>query len=185
MTFIDKAVQEHSIEFTRNTYLEDFSIQKNRLVFTCDCGEPADCIGMLYETLFPLNAMCDFRFHSFVYSIESRLVGMWADNFTNVIPVRFEDKVIPLKHLDFFICNNFDMPFHAPLLFQELNLILEVEEGNYPLILYNGLTRVSYGCKLPLAQYYEKGMLGLTYQCKKCLISTSFDIEGNRQHFEL
>ncbi len=185
MTFIDKAVQEHSIEFTRNIRLDDFSIQKNHLVFTCECGESADCIGMMYETLFPLNAMCDSRFHSFIYAIESRLVSMWIDNFTCAIPVSFEDTVIPLKYLDVFISNNFDVSFHSPMLFHELNLTLEVEEGNYPLILYNGFTKVSYGCKLPLVQYYEKGMLGLTYQCKKCLISTSFDSEGNKQQFEL
>ena len=185
MTFIDKAVQEHSIEFTRNIRLNDFSIQKNRLMFTCECGESADCIGMLYETLFPLNALCDSRFHSFVYAMESRLVSLWTDNYTNVIAVSFEDKIILFEYLDYFICNNFDTPFHSPMLFQKLNLILDIEEGNYPLILYNGLTKTSYGCKLPLVQYYEKGMTGLTYQCKKCLISTSFDCSGVKQQFEL
>ena len=185
MSFVNKAKQEHSIEFTRNIYLDSFSIQNKRLVFTCECGETADCIGMIYETLFPLNALCDSRFHSFVYAIESRLVSMWTDNFTNVIPILLEDSIISFKFLGDIISDNFITSYFSSHLFQELNLKLDLDSEDCPLVLYNGLTKTSYSCKFPLASYYEKGMKGLTYQCKKCLVSTNFDSAGNQQLLEL
>jgi len=188
VTFIDKGTQEHSIEFTKDIQLDNFCIQEERLMFMCECGNFIDCIETLPYTLFSLNALCDSRFYSFVYVMESKLVSMWIDSFTYIIPIVsktiFSNTLIPIRELDYFISQNFETPFHTPMLFQELNLMLDKGGEDYPIILFNGLLKVPYGCKFPLLQYYEKGMLGLTLQCKNCFKFISYDIEGNMQYFK-
>jgi len=188
MTFVNSATQEHSIKFSCSTQLNSFSVQGEHLIFTCECGKSIDCIEMLSETLFPLNALCDSRFHNFVFAMESKLVSQWTDNFIQVIPISSgvlpSNTILSIKELGDFISYNFDIPYYTSMLFQELNLELEKEGEDYPLIFYNGLLKISYGCKFPLLQYYEKGMMGLIYQCKNCFKLVSYDTEGNLQYFK-
>jgi hypothetical protein len=188
MTFIDSGVQKHSINHIHSNTLSNFSIQEERLVFTCECGEVIDCIKTLHSTLFVLNALCDSRFHSFTYAIESKLVSMWIDNFTHIIPIvsKFTppNNVISIGELAYLISQNFETPFHTPTLFQKLNLTLNEGGEGYPIILFNGLLRIPYGCKFPLLQYYENGMSGLSLRCENCFKFASYNIEGDLQYFK-
>lgn len=184
MTFIDKGIQERSIEFIKDIQLDNFCIREERLVFICECGGSVDCIETLNYTLFTLNALCDSRFYSFVYAMESKLVSMWTDSFTYIIPTIIDELIISVGALDNIITNNFNIAFHPDMLFCNLLINLEVDSSDYPIALYDGRTKTTFGIKFPLLQYYEKGMMGLILQCKKCFKFISYDIEGNIQYFK-
>lgn len=184
MTFISSSTQEHSIDFIRNIRLDNFGVQEGCLVFICECGNCIDCIEILSETLFSLNALCDSRFYDFVFSIESKLVSQWRDTSSAVVPIIIDEPIISIGALDNIFMNNFNIAFHPDMLFCELLINLEIDDSGYPIVLYDGRTKTAYGIKFPLLQYYLKGMKGLTVQCKNCFKFASYDIKGNLRYFK-
>jgi len=186
MSFVSKVTRIHSIGFTCDFHLEDFSVKNDRLIYTCECGQVTDCATSLHETLFYLNALCDSRFHNFVYILESKLVGLWDDEFFHIMPITsFDNLTVSLEDLDRLISTNFEVPFHPSLLFQKLTVDFEESNEVYPLIFQDRLLHKQYGCKFPFVQFYERGMRALTYQCKKCLRTINYTNDGKKQFFEL